>query len=170
MEDKKNGYAIRCFSGRNSKLRFVQIHFPFRFCGSRVLRGGGKLLLEVVGLLARYLFMWSLKIASGKRILCLFCLRVRSNVSFRFAEYREPRCNLSLFKSLRCNFQIFFCLRWWKTHVGGFMSDSQYRKTSSSSAEMQMICWVLTKFRKGNFSEALPTKFFPGKNLTDSDK
>ena len=56
MEDKKNGYAIRCFRGRNSKLRFVQIHFPFRFCGSRVLRGGGKLLLEVVGLLARISF------------------------------------------------------------------------------------------------------------------
>ena len=54
-----------------------------------------------------------------------------------------------------------------KTHVRGVMSDSQYRKTSSSSAEMQMICRILTKFRKGNFSKALPTKFFSGKNLTD---
>ena len=56
-----------------------------------------------------------------------------------------------------------------KTHVGGFMSDSQYRKTSSSSAEMQMICRVLAKFRKGNFSKALLTKFskLSGKNLTD---
>ena len=38
------------------------------------------------------------------------------------------------------------------------------------NAQMRMICRVLTKFRKGNLSKALPTKFFPGKNLTDLTK
>ena len=33
---KENDYAICCLSGRNSKLRFDQIHSPFRSCGSLV--------------------------------------------------------------------------------------------------------------------------------------
>ena len=38
-----------------------------------------------------------------------------------------------------------------KTHVGGFMSDSQYRKTSSSSAEIRDDLSGLDQVPEGKF-------------------
>ena len=121
MEDKtlKNNYAIRCFSGRNSKLRLFKYNLSLDlldqgFSGRRQTSfNWGH--LEGVVLLTRYLSaaFWSLKIANGKILLCLFSLRVRNNVSFRFAEYRKPRCNLSTkFKSLRYNCVGKILLKW----------------------------------------------------------
>ena len=118
MEDKKlkNNYAIRCFSRRNSKLRFVQIQLDLPLdpldqgFSSRRETSFNWGHLEGVVLLARYYSaaFLSLNIANGKIILCLFSLRVRNNVLFRFAEYRKPRCNLSKFKSLDVIFKFSF--------------------------------------------------------------